>query len=413
MMQNEILTVSELNSKVHSLLQTGLDSFWITGEISNFSVPRSGHWYFSIKDAKSQVRCAMFAQTNRLVKFSPKDGIKVNMLAKASIYGARGDFQLIVSAMVDDGIGKLQQEFQLLVRKLSAQGLFEKEHKKPLPYIPKSIAIITSPTGAALHDILNVLQRRNTLSPIKLYPSTVQGSSAHTEIISAIEECNKDNICDVIILSRGGGSIEDLWPFNNEELAHCIFASSIPIITGIGHETDFTIADYVADYRAPTPSAAAEIVSIDSRQLLERLNLAKTQLVNSIFNKIDQLKARLNYAKAKLPDPANQINLLCERTALFKILMVQAINNKLQIKVSRVRELSGQLHALSPLATLARGYSIAIDRTSNKVVTSVKSVAVGDQMKLIVQSGELHVTVDNIVEALIEKEENECKSENL
>lgn len=404
-MQNEILTVSELNSKAHSLLQREMGSFWITGEISNFTVPRSGHWYFSLKDTKAQIRCAMFVQANKLVKFIPKDGTKVNILAKASIYGARGDFQLIVSAMVDDGIGKLQKEFELLIKKLSTEGLFDKEHKRPLPAIPKCIGIITSATGAALHDILNVLNRRNTLSPIKLYPSMVQGANAYLELINAIEECESDGECDVIILARGGGSIEDLWAFNNEQLARRIFECEIPIITGVGHETDFTIADYISDYRAPTPSAAAEIVCIDSNQLLERLYSAKVSIINSIISKIDKLESRLNFAKAKLPDPINQLNVLHEKTYAYKLLLIKAIKNNIQTKEHYFKVLSSNLHTLSPLATLGRGYSITINQQTQKPVTQVQSISPGSSIKVIVHQGEIFATVNSVKEVKTSKED--------
>ncbi|MBT4964117.1 MAG: exodeoxyribonuclease VII large subunit [Francisellaceae bacterium] len=393
MISCNILTVSELNTKVQTLFQKELDTFWVTGEISNYTVPRSGHWYFTIKDESAQVRCVMFTYANRDVKFIPKDGTKVNLLAKASLYGARGDFQLMITAMVDAGIGKLQLAYQALVQKLSTAGLFADSAKQKLPALPKQIGIVTSATGAALHDILNVLQRRSSLTAIKLYPTIVQGDSAPQSIIKAIESCNAENECDVIILARGGGSIEDLWAFNNEELAHCIFSSQIPIISGIGHETDFTISDLVADVRAPTPSAAAEIVSIDTNQLLERLGVARKMLATLIHNKLDKLSSRVIYLKTKLPDPKHQIHVAQERTNSYKATLLHSMQLILQEKESYFLQLASQLNTLSPLSTLARGYSIILDSKTGAPITTFAQACIGDQINIMLKSGQLRANV--------------------
>ena len=393
-MDLNIISVSELNKNIGQILRQSLETFWITGEISNLAKPRSGHWYFTIKDEGAQIRCVMFSTANKSVKFNPSEGAKVNLLAKVTLYEPRGDLQLLATAMVDDGVGRLQYEYKMLLERLSKEGLFAKEHKQSLPTIPKCIGIVSSPTGAALHDILNVLERRSTLSPIKLYPSSVQGEKAHLELIAAIEKCNEDNLCDVIILARGGGSIEDLWAFNNEDLARCIFASKIPIVCGVGHETDFTIADYVADLRAPTPSAAAEIVSVDNKELLDRMEHVRLRLIQNMLNKLQALYAKLMLLKAKLPDPKNQLDILLAKTQNYKSILVQKIQSIIDRKTIHYTKVAAKLDMLSPLATLARGYSIVIDENSDKSVTNQKQVKAGDKLRILLHKGEIKATVN-------------------
>ncbi|MGC2029538.1 MAG: exodeoxyribonuclease VII large subunit, partial [Steroidobacteraceae bacterium] len=264
--ERDIYSVSRLNREVRVLLERGFGSLWLEAEISNFAKPSSGHWYFSLKDAAAQVRCAMFRQRNMSCAFIARDGQKVLVRARIGLYEPRGEYQLIVDHMEDAGLGALKRQFEELSAKLEREGLFAAERKRPLPSLPRRIGIITSPTGAAVRDILHVLARRFPAAAVLVYPVSVQGAQAAAEIVAALEAAGRRAECDVLILARGGGSLEDLWAFNDERLGRAIVASPIPVITGIGHEIDFTIADFAADMRAPTPSAAAEMVVPDAEE---------------------------------------------------------------------------------------------------------------------------------------------------
>lgn len=266
-----IFTVSRLNQTVRLLLEREMGQVWISGEISNFSQPSSGHWYFTLKDDNAQVRCAMFRNSNRRVTFRPQHGQQVLVRANITLYEPRGDYQIIVESMQPAGEGLLQQKYEQLKAQLTAEGLFEQKHKQALPSPAHCVGVITSKTGAALHDILHVLRRRDPGLPVIIYPTAVQGDDAPGQIVRAIALANARQECDVLIVGRGGGSLEDLWSFNDERVARAIFASQIPIVSAVGHETDVTIADFVADLRAPTPSAAAEIVSRNQQELLRQL----------------------------------------------------------------------------------------------------------------------------------------------
>jgi exodeoxyribonuclease VII large subunit len=259
----EIYSISELNSEARVLLEKRFPLIWVEGEISNLARPASGHIYFSLKDEAAQVRCAMFKMHNRLVNFQPKNGQQVLARVRISLYEARGEFQLIVEHMEETGDGALRRQFELLKQKLFEEGLFDEAHKQALPFLPTQLGVITSPSGAAIRDILSVLKRRFPGIPVLIYPVPVQGTEAPQAIVESIHSAAKCQDCDLLILARGGGSLEDLWAFNEETVARAINACPIPIVTGIGHEIDFTIADFVADYRAPTPSAAAEFISPD------------------------------------------------------------------------------------------------------------------------------------------------------
>src|SRR3990167_3651168 len=298
--QQEIYTVSRLNNEARSLLESSFPFLWIEGEISNFAAPHSGHWYFSLKDAAAQVRCAMFKGHQRQLNFIPKDGLHILLRARVSLYENRGEFQLIAEYMEERGEGKLRRAFEILKKKLEAAGLFDLAHKKPLPLFPQQIGVITSSTGAAIRDILTVLKRRYTCAFVIIYPSLVQGANAASTIIQAIQTANQRNECDVLILARGGGSLEDLWPFNEENVAYAIYQSKLPIMTGIGHEVDFTIADFVADKRAPTPSAAAEIVTPNKIELLQILNRDKQQFLKLLKQQFTANKQHLSWIQKQL-----------------------------------------------------------------------------------------------------------------
>ena len=273
-----IYSISELNSKARLLLENNLGSVWIMGELSNLAMPSSGHLYFTLKDSEAQVRCAFFRANRARMAFAPENGQQVLARANVSLYEARGDYQLIITEMQLAGSGALQVAFEKLKHKLQAEGLFDSARKKSIPQFPRAIGVITSPTGAAIHDILKVLRYRNPSIPVIIYPTAVQGADAKTQIVHAIELANQRDECDVIILARGGGSLEDLWSFNEEIVAHAIAASHIPIVSGVGHEVDVTIADFVADFRAPTPSAAAETVSTDQSDIRQKLAYFSTYL---------------------------------------------------------------------------------------------------------------------------------------
>ncbi len=281
-----VLSVSQLNRQSKELLETYLHNVQVTGEISNLSRPASGHWYFTLKDQKAQVRCAMFKSRTQYLKFVPKEGEQVLINASVGLYEARGDYQLIVNGMQSAGEGALKLAFEQLKARLHQEGLFNPEHKKPLPKHPRHLGVITSPTGAAIKDILSVLKRRFPNLPISIYPTQVQGDAAAGQISAAIERANRDRICDVLIVGRGGGSLEDLWPFNEEVVARAIFNSQLPIISAVGHEVDISISDYAADLRAATPSAAAELVSPDRFEWIGRFEQLERSLIRIMQNKV-------------------------------------------------------------------------------------------------------------------------------
>jgi len=303
----DIYTVTRLNREVRAVLEGGFPPLWIQGEISNLARPASGHLYFSLKDKYSQVRCAMFKNRNQSLRFHPENGMEILAMATVSLYENRGEFQLIINRLEPAGAGALQLAFEQLKERLQQEGLFEAEHKKPIPAFPARIGIITSPSGAALRDILHVLQRRYTRAEIIIYPTAVQGAEAAAMIESALAKAGRRKECDVLLLARGGGSLEDLWSFNDERVARAIFNSPIPVVCGIGHETDFTIADFVADQRAPTPSAAAEVASPDQAKLLELLHHRQKSLVSSIRRMLATHQHNLARYRLRLPDPARQL----------------------------------------------------------------------------------------------------------
>ncbi len=440
----EIYTVSRLNREVRFLLEGSFPSIWIEGEISNFAAPNSGHWYFSLKDALAQVRCAMFRPQNRKLGFTPKDGTHVLVKARISLYEGRGEFQLLIEHLEEAGEGRLRQQFEALKKRLLEAGLFDSARKKPIPTLPKSLGVITSPTGAAIRDILSVLNRRFPCVPIIIYPTLVQGESAAPNIVKAIQTANRRNECDAIILARGGGSLEDLWPFNEEIVAHAIYRSTIPIVSGVGHEIDFTIADFVADLRAPTPSAAAELTTPDQQELLESINQDEKQLARLMKQKLQHLQQHLDWTKKHLQQqhPKRRLTEQAQQLDLNEAVLIRLQNklitqhqSNLQIlhaKLSRytpthrIRELRHQLHiqqqnmqnfiaqslqhhqkslatlsgkldALSPLATLKRGFAIATT-ANQKVLRKAKEICVGDKINVKLMEGELGCRVENIID---------------
>jgi len=404
----EVFTISRLNREARALLERGLGSVWLEGEISNLSRPSSGHWYFSLKDESAQVRCAMFRQRNLLVRFPVRDGTQVLARGRVSLYEARGEFQVVVEHLEEAGEGILRRRFEQLKQKLAAEGLFDSRHKQPLPRLPRRIGVVTSPTGAAIRDILHILRRRFPAIPVLVYPVAVQGEAAPREIEAALRLAAARRDCDVLIVARGGGSLEDLWAFNDEAVARAIFACPIPVVSGVGHEVDFTIADFVADERAPTPSGAAERVVPDRAEWVRTLEAGQRRLSLAVRRRIadqrtalllreqrlarvhpgavlrqhaqrlDDLEGRLRIAaRAHLErgrsrfagaqallqraSPALRLHALALRLDAARRRLGHAARGQVGERRRRFELAARALHAVSPLATLDRGYAIVMD----------------------------------------------------
>jgi exodeoxyribonuclease VII large subunit len=352
----DVYTVSRLNREVRALLERGFGTLWIEAEISNFARPSSGHWYFSLKDAGAQVRCAMFRQRNMLCTFAVRDGQKVLVRARIGLYEPRGEYQLIIDHLEDAGRGALQRQFEELRARLAAEGLFAADRKRPLPRLPTRIGIVTSPTGAAVRDILHVLARRFAAVPVLIYPVPVQGAQAAADIIAAIEAAGRRAECDVLILARGGGSLEDLWAFNDERLARAIVGSPIPIITGIGHEVDFTIADLAADVRAPTPSAAAELAVPDIGDWLDGVGRLGTRLTHAMWRRLDEHRQRLKWlsGRAAMVSPAAKLAQQAQRLDELEQRLCREMRRRLQGFAERLRWLTGRAALVSPATRLTQ-----------------------------------------------------------
>jgi exodeoxyribonuclease VII large subunit len=352
--ERDIYSVSRLNREVRVLLERGFGALWLEAEISNLARPGSGHWYFSLKDSAAQVRCAMFRQRNMLCTFAPRDGQKVLVRARIGLYEPRGEYQLIVDHMEDAGLGALKRQFEELSARLNLEGLFAAERKRPLPGLPRRIGVVTSPTGAAIRDILHVLARRFPAAAVLIYPVSVQGAQAAAEIVAALESAGVRAECDVLILARGGGSLEDLWAFNDERLARAIVASPIPIITGIGHEIDFTIADFAADVRAPTPSAAAEIAVPDAEEWHGAFVRFGARLQRGVRRRLEEQGERLRWLEGRLgqASPAARLDARAQRLDELEQSLARALRRRLQEHRERLRWLTGRAALASPSARL-------------------------------------------------------------
>lgn len=391
-----IFTISELNKTARLLLEAQFDRIWVEGEISNLTQHSSGHWYFTLKDKKAQIRCAMFFQQNRKVKFQLECGMHVLVNARVSLYEGRGDYQLIVESLEERGFGALSRAFEQLKEKLSKEGLFDETHKIPIPAIPHCLGVITSPTGAAIRDIVSVLERRFPQLQIIIYPVHVQGDLSAKEIVTAIELANHQNRCDVLLVSRGGGSLEDLWPFNEEIVARAIYNSNLPIVSGVGHEIDFTIADFVADVRAPTPSAAAELISPDREDLLLKISLFYNKLrnnLNRLFEKKNTLLQTLNKRLLRC-DPRHQLLQQTQHLDRLTQDLLFAMNYILERKQAKLSELAKALNIASPLATLSRGFAVITDQ-KGQVITSTQPVTIGQKITAILSKGKIFCTVND------------------
>ena len=441
--QRDIYTVSRLNKEARSLLEKTFPLIWIEGELSNLARPSSGHLYFSLKDTDAQIRCAMFRNRNMHLRFKPEEGQQVLIRARISLYEGRGEFQAIAEHMEEAGDGALRRAFEQLKQRLNTEGLFDNEHKKSLPDLPKRIGVITSPTGAAVQDILTVLKRRFPAIPVIIYPTSVQGTTASKEIVNAIVTANQRKECDALILARGGGSLEDLLCFNNEKVAYAIYESSIPIVSGVGHEVDITIADLVADQRAPTPSAAAEQLSPDRDEWLSTVSLLGKRLEHRLLTILDQLRKQLTWQLKSLKQQhpgiylqqqAQRLDNLEQRLIIHQqhylqqqrsILsnhsmrlqqhapdhrlqhlhmhcnnlytrLQQAIKKQLELFNQRLSTPARALDAVSPLATLDRGYTITRRERDNKIIVDADDVIIGEKIETRLANGSLSCKVENI-----------------
>jgi len=398
--QTQALSISDLNFQIRSSLEEQFSKLWVLGEISNFKAHSSGHYYFSLKDEKSQISAVMFKGSNRYLPFKIEDGLKVLVFARVSVYEPRGTYQLLIEKMELAGLGALQQAYEALKAKLNAEGLFSPLKKKKIPYLPKTVGIITSPTGAAIRDIIHVLSRRHPKISILLYPVSVQGEKASQEISQSIEDMNKLKEVDVLIVGRGGGSLEDLWAFNCENVVRAIAASDIPIISAVGHEIDYTLSDFAADLRAPTPSAAAELAVplyeelVTARQYLEdQLHLAWVRRADYLQEKLKHLKARLKSPKQYLEDKMLRLDELNER-------LHQSTQRFLQHTQLQLQKPYQNLLAFSPLGVLKRGYSIVYQGfgPNKKIVSQSQSLQVSDCVQIILGEGQIDAEVRKIYE---------------
>lgn len=441
--EREIYSVSRLNREARSLLENAFGRVWIEGEISNLARPASGHLYFTLKDASAQISCALFKNRAQLPGFKPVEGAHVIARARVSLYEPRGGFQLIVDSMEEAGEGALRRNFEALKQRLNQEGLFDPAHKRPVPPMPSTIGVITSPGGAAIRDILTVLKRRFPATRVIIYPSLVQGEAAADQLVAAISTADQRAEVDVLLLTRGGGSLEDLWPFNEERVARAVHACQLPIVSAIGHEIDFVITDFVADERAATPSAAAEMLSPDRLELKitleklqrrltglisdrlkhwqqqlqwlakhlqqqhpghrlqqqnQRLDELEQQLQTRLTHKLQQLASRVRELKSRLLQhtPQHQLSRLAQTLAVLKKRLEQSMLYQLERKRQRCQTLAHSLDTVSPLATLQRGYSITTDVSTGRIITNSAGLAVGQLLETRLGQGRVSSKITEI-----------------
>ncbi|MDH3689206.1 MAG: exodeoxyribonuclease VII large subunit [Gammaproteobacteria bacterium] len=437
----DVYTVSRLNHEARNLLETSFTEIWVEGELSNVARPASGHLYFSLKDNDAQIRCAMFRNRHNHLHCEPRDGRQVLLRGRVSLYEERGDYQLIVQFLEDAGEGALQRKFEALKRALLREGLFDTAHKLEFPTWPQRIGVITSPSGAAIRDIITTLKRRFPAIPVLVYPVPVQGTEAVPEIAAALRLANLRRDCDALILARGGGSLEDLWAFNDEMVARAIFDCTIPIVTGIGHEIDLTIADLVADWRAATPTAAAELLSPDMQEVLNRLADTRTTLLRTMDDRLDVYAQRLDNVVARMTHPRERLSKMQQRLTSIERHMdlvmknriweiahavvafkgrllrnspnerlgrsqitVQALNKRLHMGIkankslfrNELRNLTSRLHNVSPLATLERGYAVVYSLPQRRLIRRASSVSPGDKVEARLSAGRIECRVEKV-----------------
>ena len=387
-----VVTVSELNRRVRALLENQFETLWVGGEMSNVKLATSGHWYFCLKDAGAAVDCAMFRTRAQFLDFKPANGLQVEVRARVTLYEPRGSYQLVVEEVRKAGLGALFEAFEKLKAKLQAEGLFEPDRKKPLPAFPRAIGIVTSPQAAALRDMLTTLRRRAPMTPVILYPAPVQGEGAAPQLARAIEIANRRAECDVLIVGRGGGSLEDLWAFNEEVLARAIAASRIPVVSGVGHETDFSIADFAADLRAPTPTAAAAAASADREALLDEVAQLRRRLARDLRRSVETRQQRLDHLSRRLLTPAERLARSGERLAQLQRRLRRDLQLILQSRGHRLGALRTALGHLDPTQVLSRGYSIVRD-ASGHVRASSEGLREGDALDVTFAAGGAGVEV--------------------
>ncbi|WP_237058903.1 exodeoxyribonuclease VII large subunit [Microbulbifer sediminum] len=437
-----VLTVSDLNREVKHLLESSIPLLWVSGEISNFAAPSSGHWYFTLKDARAQVRCAMFRGRNRAVRFRPDNGREVLLRVRVGLYEGRGEYQLVVEHMEEAGLGALMRQLEELKARLQAEGLFDPARKRPLPFLPGNIGIVTSPTGAAVRDMIHVLGRRHPAAEIGLWPVQVQGREAAGQIAAAIARAGNSGRHDLLIVGRGGGSIEDLWPFNEEIVARAIAACPIPVISAVGHETDTTVSDLVADLRAPTPSAAAEIASANAVELWQGVEALRQRLLRATQIQLRHLRQRLEATRNRIRHPREQLQNRAQRLDHLELRLQGAVQQHLhnrqrelqlvsrafahyhpERELERRRQLAGSaaaqlqrametflqkrreqlghssqlLHNVSPLAVLQRGYAI-VRNEQGEVQKQARSLTAGQRLHTRLADGEFTAVVEQVSE---------------
>lgn len=437
-----VLTVSELNATIRDILENQLQTVWVEGEVSNARVWNTGHLYFTLKDGASQIKAVMFRSAVRYLKFKPEDGLKVVARGKVSVYDPKGEYQIICEHMEPKGLGSLQQAFEQLKKKLAAEGLFDPARKRPLPALPRRIGLVTSIDGAALRDIIRVLRRRYPNAHLVISPTRVQGEGAGREVAHAIRKVARVEAVDVIILARGGGSLEDLWAFNEEVLARAIVASPVPVISGVGHETDFTIADFVADLRAPTPSAAAELVVRRKDDFFAHIGRTCERLDAAIHHRLRRMEMRLHLLEARPGfsgfegriavrgrhvselaaalrqriaqgtsrrarrhemlrrsldqfDPRHRLGAVRTRLVAREAKLQAAVRRRLTMAQGRIGALAARIEGLSPLAVLGRGYAVTWDASRTRIIRDARSVAIGDQVSVTLERGRIEATVTN------------------
>lgn len=389
----KVITVSELNRMARNVLEQSFPLFWVSGEVSNFTRAASGHWYFSLKDAGAQVRCVMFKGRNSYVDFMPREGDKIEARCTVTLYEARGDFQLTVEFVQRAGLGALFEAFEKLKNKLTLEGLFDKSTKLPIPKHPKQIGIITSADAAALRDVLTTLRRRMPNIPVIIYPTPVQGKGAAQLIANAINTANERAECDVLIISRGGGSIEDLWQFNEEIVARAIAECAIPTISGVGHETDFTICDFVADMRAATPTAAAELAVPSRDALLNSLRQLTLHLTKNMQFSLNQRAQSLDYHARRLISPSQQVDQKKMQLAQMVYRLQNAINQPLKLRQNTLLRLSQNLQHLNPQAVLTRGYAF-VQNKAGTIISASQQLHSGDEVTMTFGVGSADATIN-------------------
>jgi len=436
-----IYTVSQLTEAIQGLLEEQFDFVWVEGEISNFRAPASGHYYMIIKDEHAQIRAVMFRLQARYLKFAPEDGMKVIAQGRIGVYAPRGEYQIVLDYLEPVGVGALAMAFEQVKRKLSEQGLFDEAIKRPLPFLPKRVAVITSPTGAAIRDFLKIIRRRFANIEIVIVPVRVQGDQACKEMVGALDLVNRELAADVIVLTRGGGSLEDLWAFNQEDLAHAIRRSRIPVVSAVGHEIDLTTSDMAADFRAPTPSAAAEHLVAEKETLINRLNQSKTRLISGVeltvrrrsdelyrlqnriqdprkrmmnfWLRLDEVQGRLirlmvltirekksglhsEMRALRFHAPVNKIRSRRQRLDFKKETLIRAMEKKLGEMAMNRALLTKQLTDLSPLSVLQRGYSITLKLPEKRVLKDTSGVEKGDRVQVLLSEGELGCRIEKV-----------------